>query len=137
MKYSDDYKGFVVSNRIEVVSKSKGLAREMQVPPEVSRGMQEAGGIGVLKRMIPNADRIAASARYHGALSDKTRLRLLHALAVTDMCPCILKEISGTSDSKLSYHLKLLQSERLIAARRVKNWRVYSITDKGRKALRL
>lgn len=135
MKYSQDYKGFVVSNKIEVAS--KGAIKEMEVPPEVSRGLHKAGGIRSLEKMIPKPERIMATARYHGALSDKIRLRILYALAVTDMCPCILKAVSGTSDSKLSYHLKLLQSEGLITARRVKNWRVYSISVKGRRSLGL
>jgi DNA-binding transcriptional ArsR family regulator len=47
------------------------------------------------------------------------------------------KEITGTSDSKLSYHLRILESERMICAKRVKSWRVYSITRRGRASLDL
>lgn len=135
MKYPDDYKGFVVSKKIEV--SLRGTVREMEVPPEVSRGMDEIGGAKSLERGIPKQDRIASVARHHMALSDEIRLRLLYALSVTDLCPCIMKMLSGTSDSKLSYHLKLLESEGLITAKRVKNWRIYSISEKGRRSLKL
>lgn len=107
------------------------------MPAEVREGLAQAGGLGSLIRRLPNRRRIAALARYHKALSDEIRLRLLYALSVTEMCPCVLKVVAGTSSSKLSYHLRLLESEGLIVSRRMKNWRVYSITAAGRKALGL
>lgn len=133
MKYSDEYKGFVVSKKTE--TSLEAVLREMEVPRQVSRGIEEAGGARSLESKIPKSRQVKAMARYHKALSDEIRLKLLFALAVTDMCPCVLKTISGTSDSKLSYHLKLLESEGLIVARRVKNWRIYSITDIGRESI--
>lgn len=125
----------MVSKKIEA---SPGCIVEgVELPPEVCMGLDEVGGLKALEKLIPKGKQVAAFARHHKALSDEIRLRLLYALALTDMCPCILKTISGTSDSKLSYHLKLLESEGLIVAKRVKNWRIYSITDNGRKSLRL
>lgn len=135
LKYSDEYKGFVVSKKTKI--SLEAVLKEMEVPPEVSRGIEEVGGVRSLESRIPRVTRIAAMARHCKVLSDEIRLKLLYALAVTDLCPCILKAISGTSDSKLSYHLKLLESEGLIVAKRVKNWRIYSITDNGRRSLRL
>ncbi|UCE80800.1 MAG: winged helix-turn-helix transcriptional regulator [Methanobacteriota archaeon] len=111
------------------------VLRKMDVPQQVSRGIEEAGGTRSLESKIPGPSRVKAMARYHKALSDEIRLKLLFALTVTEMCPCVLKTISGTSDSKLSYHLKVLESEGLIVAKRVKNWRIYSITDTGRKSI--
>jgi ArsR family transcriptional regulator len=135
LKYPVDYKGFVVSNKTEIPLEA--VIKKLDVPPEVSRGIEKVGGVRSLESRIPRATHIATMARHYGVLSDAIRLKLLYALAVTDMCPCVLKAISGTSDSKLSYHLKLLESEELIVARRVKNWRIYSITDNGRRSLRL
>lgn len=123
----------MVSKKTEMSLES--VLREMDVPQEVSRGIEEAGGPRLLESKIPRSSRVKAMARHHKALSDEIRLRLLYALTVTEMCPCVLKAISGTSDSKLSYHLKLLESEGLIVAKRVKNWRIYSITDIGRKSI--
>jgi len=111
------------------------LIEGVELPPEVCAGLDEVGGLDSLDRRIPSHARIAATARRHRALSDEIRLKLLYALSVTDMCPCILKTIARTSDSKLSYHLRLLESEGLIVSKRVKNWRIYSITEDGRVSL--
>lgn len=69
------------------------------------------------------------------ALADHIRLKILWALSQMDLCPCVLKVITKVTDSRLSYHLKILESARLIRARRTKNWRVYSITKEGLHAL--
>ncbi len=68
-------------------------------------------------------------------MADHTRLRILWALSKMDLCPCVLKIIADVPDSKLSYHLKILESEKLVKARRKGNWRVYSITGEGKESL--
>ena len=68
-------------------------------------------------------------------LSDSSRLRLLHALARCDLCPCVLKEVVEQSDSKLSYHLNLLEEAGLIKSFPEKKWRIYSLTDLGRSII--
>ncbi|UCE91090.1 MAG: winged helix-turn-helix transcriptional regulator [Methanobacteriota archaeon] len=123
----------MVSKKTEMSLES--VLREMDVPQQVTRGIEEAGGPRSLESKIPRSSRVKAMAQYHKTLSDEIRLRLLFALAVTEMCPCVMKAVSGTTDSKLSYHLKLLESEGLIVAKRVKNWRIYSITDAGRMSI--
>jgi DNA-binding transcriptional ArsR family regulator len=113
----------------------KEVVGHMDLPPEVSRGIDAMGGVKELAARLGRSGAFLAKARYHKALSDETRLRLLNALSVTDMCPCILKSMAGTGPSKLSYHLRILEDEKLIVVRRVKNWRIYSITAKGRRSL--
>ncbi len=54
-----------------------------------------------------------------------------------DLCPCVLKVIADVPDSRLSYHLRILESARLIKSRRTRNWRIYSITNEGGKLLLL
>ena len=74
-------------------------------------------------------------AERHQALSDPVRLRVLWALSKADLCPCILKQITELSDSKLSYHLSVLEKSGLISSRRTRNWMIYSITPLGSDAL--
>lgn len=133
MKYHDDYIEFVVSKQFEV--SLENALKDLELPSEVSRGIERAGGPSELARRLSSTEKLAAEARYHKSLSDVIRLRLLHALSVSEMCPCVLKQIASKSDSKLSYHLKVLESEGLITAKRIKNWRIYSITAKGRRSL--
>ena len=86
-------------------------------------------------RGIPSEARLRKAAEQHQSLADHTRLKILWALSDMDLCPCVLKVIAGVSDSKLSYHLKILESAKLIKSRRTRNWRIYSITDEGGKAI--
>jgi len=73
-------------------------------------------------------------ARRHQALSDPVRLRLLWALSMADLCPCILKQIAELSDSKLSYHLGVLERAVLVSSKRTKDWMIYSITPWDRRS---
>ena len=69
------------------------------------------------------------------AVSDPIRLQIMHALLIIDLCPCLLKEITELTDSGLSYHLSILEEANLISSSSRKRWRVYVLTDKGRKLI--
>jgi ArsR family transcriptional regulator len=60
---------------------------------------------------------------------------LLESLQYCDLCPCVLREVAGLTNSKLSYHLKLLEEAELLTWRQSGNWRIYSLTPAGRISL--
>ncbi len=64
-----------------------------------------------------------------------TRLKILYALKFCDLCPCVLKEYLKISDSRLSYHLSVLEDAGLVISYPEKNWKIYSITNLGREHL--
>lgn len=68
-------------------------------------------------------------------LSDPTRLKILHALEVREVCVCILVELLGQQHSTLSYHLKLLKDEGLVDSMRSGSFQTYVLTKKGQKLL--
>lgn len=105
------------------------------MPRSVASALDEVGGIRGLTQRIPSEAKLRKDAGRHQSLADHTRLRILWALSTMDLCPCVLKVITGMPDSKLSYHLRILESARLIKSKRTKNWRIYSITREGEKAL--
>jgi ArsR family transcriptional regulator len=107
----------------------------MTLPEEVAKDLRELGGLEKLLEGIPDTAELRDAAKQHRALADHVRLRILWALSESDLCPCVLKRITRTSDSRLSYHLYVLQLARLIEARRSKSWRIYSISHLGRKVL--
>ncbi|NLX47562.1 MAG: winged helix-turn-helix transcriptional regulator [Euryarchaeota archaeon] len=105
------------------------------LPREVADGLREAGGrAGILSR-VPDRDRLKELADRHQALSDPARLLILNLLGASDLCPCVLKELTGLTDSKLSYHLSILEKTGLAAWSQNKNWRVYRLTDRGLSCL--
>ena len=124
----------MVSNKLETASSDSAL-KGLAIPASVASGLNAVGGISGLTRGIPSDARLTKEAKRHQSLADHTRLKILWALSKMDLCPCVLKVIAGVPDSKLSYHLKILESEKLIKARRRGNWRVYSITNDGKESL--
>jgi ArsR family transcriptional regulator, lead/cadmium/zinc/bismuth-responsive transcriptional repressor len=73
---------------------------------------------------------IECLSRIFSALSDPTRLRILHALAhADDLCVTDLAERAGLSISAVSHQLRLLRDRRLIDSRRDGRMVYYSLAD--------
>jgi DNA-binding transcriptional ArsR family regulator len=68
-------------------------------------------------------------------LSDPVRLHILLALAVQELCVCVLVEITDHKNSALSYHLKLLREMELVDSRREGTFLLYRLTERGKAAL--
>lgn len=66
-------------------------------------------------------------ARLFAALSDRTRLRLLHLMRGREVCVCYFVEILGQSQPKISRHLAYLRRAGIVNARREGKWMHYSI----------
>jgi DNA-binding transcriptional ArsR family regulator len=67
-------------------------------------------------------------------LSDPVRLHILLALAVQELCVCVLVEITDHKYSALSYHLKLLKEMEFIDSRREGTFLLYRLTERGKAA---
>ncbi len=75
-------------------------------------------------------DTIEDLSRLYSALSDPTRLRILHALTVTkELCVCDLAVIADLSVSAVSHQLRLLRDRNLVRARRDGRMVYYSLAD--------
>ena len=68
--------------------------------------------------------------RVFSALSDPTRLKILHALTVTkELCVCDLAALAELSVSAVSHQLRLLRDRDLVRARREGRMVYYSLAD--------
>jgi ArsR family transcriptional regulator len=132
LKYLAAYLSVVVSKKVESLC-CLGTTGNLAVPPEVARGVAKAGGYARLLARIRSTRNLEDEARSHGAMATSVRLRILEALSLSDMCPCLLKKITGLTDSKLSYHLRILENAGLVRSRRSRNWRIYSLARPRRK----
>jgi DNA-binding transcriptional ArsR family regulator len=117
-------------------SKKQCCEDALNLPEEMEEALQKKGGLNGIRKMIPDRGELASEARLFQVLSDPIRLQILHSLIVIDLCPCILREITGLSDSKLSYHLNILEEEGLIQSSPRHRWRIYIITEAGRSQIR-
>lgn len=61
------------------------------------------------------------------ALSEPLRLQILELLREQELCVCELCDHLGTSQSKLSFHLKTLKEAQLVRTRQEGRWIYYSL----------
>ena len=64
------------------------------------------------------------------ALSDETRLRILHLLQEQELCVCELVDILKMEQSRISHQLQILKNARLVNDRREGKWIVYSLNTR-------
>jgi ArsR family transcriptional regulator len=81
------------------------------------------------RRALPDELRVARASSLLKAVSDPTRLRILAALAATELCVCDLAALTGISESAVSHQLRLLREERLVAFRKEGRMAYYRLMD--------
>lgn len=101
------------------------------LPPRVCDGLSRIGGKEGLASSLPDDAFLKRQEAMLSTISDRHRLKILYALATAELCPCVLIDLMGLSNSRLSYHLKLLEAAGLVAQSSDGNWRVYRLTDAG------
>jgi len=77
---------------------------------------------------VPHA---TAAARLFHAVSDETRLALLHMLRDGERCVCELQDALGAAQSRLSFHLRVLKDAGLLSDRKEGRWVYYSLNGDG------
>jgi ArsR family transcriptional regulator len=78
---------------------------------------------------LSTRSRLERTAAIFSALADPTRMRILDALGVEELCVCDLAELCGISQSGVSHQLRLLRERGLVAYRRDGNRAVYRLAD--------
>ena len=71
-----------------------------------------------------SADSVAAS--FH-ALSEPLRVQILDLLRTKELCVCDLCEALNATQSKLSFHLKVLKEAEFVRSRQEGRWIYYSL----------
>ena len=102
------------------------------IPDPVRNELDKKGGMDGLLARIPDQSALYASSRLTQALADPIRLTVMYALLSQPLCVCVIKAVVQIADSKLSYHLSILEEEGLIASSPRKKWRIYILTESGK-----
>ena len=79
--------------------------------------------------MLPRPDELEGMEAFFKVLGDATRLRILHALLVGELCVCDLSETLSMNVSAVSHQLAVLKSARLVRHRRDGKVVYYSLSD--------
>jgi len=106
------------------------------IPEPVRKELHKKGGMDGLLARIPDQSALYTSSRLTQALADPIRLTVMYALLSQPLCVCVIKSVVRIADSKLSYHLTILKEQEFIVGEQQGNWIIYSITDRGRQALK-
>ncbi|MBA3646726.1 MAG: metalloregulator ArsR/SmtB family transcription factor [Gemmatimonadaceae bacterium] len=71
----------------------------------------------------------ARAAEVFHALSDETRIELIHILRKGEKCVCDLTSALDAAQSRLSFHLKVLKDAGLVTDRKQGRWVHYELND--------
>ena len=85
--------------------------------------------------MIQNTLNVERSRQLLKALADPIRLDVIHALAQGERCVCDLTSDLNLSQSKLSFHLRVLREAGLVADRQSGRWIYYRLQPDALAAL--
>ena len=84
--------------------------------------------------LIPD-EVLADLAETFAALADSNRMKILFALATTELCVCDLASVVGISESAISQHLRVLRSLRWVKGRKEGRMVYYSLEDQHVRSL--
>lgn len=87
------------------------------------------------RRVLSPEREILSLAEIFRTLGDPTRVKLLQALTVQELCVCDLAKLLGVSDSATSHQLRVLRSQRLVRFRKEGKMAYYSLDDEHIDAL--
>jgi len=71
----------------------------------------------------------ASMADIFKALSDPTRVKILYALSLTELCVCDIANLLGKSISTVSHQLRVLRNMKLVKFRKAGKIAYYSLDD--------
>ncbi len=85
--------------------------------------------------LLAKLDRQISEETYHHlaeifkTLGDSTRIKIIHALAQSELCVCDLTELLGMTQSAVSHQLRVLRNSRLVKYRKEGRTVFYSLDD--------
>ncbi|MBC7114926.1 MAG: ArsR family transcriptional regulator, lead/cadmium/zinc/bismuth-responsive transcriptional [Archaeoglobi archaeon] len=82
-----------------------------------------------VKSKLPSDERIIELAEFLEAFSDSSRLKILLALSLHELCTCDLSAITGLSVSAISHQLRVLRDKKLVKYRKNGRNVYYSLDD--------
>ena len=80
-------------------------------------------------RVIPPQEIIAPLADLFKTFGDPTRIRILYALSVQELCVCDIADSLGMTQSAISHQLRVLKQMQLVKFRRDGKTVYYSLAD--------
>lgn len=82
----------------------------------------------VVKYYIPERETLDDMSNLFSAFADQTRLKILSALSICEMCVGDLSEVICTNQTTVSHQLKFLKNQSLVQSKRIGKIVFYSLS---------
>jgi DNA-binding transcriptional ArsR family regulator len=101
-------------------AKQNGVCKTMFVHEETVKAVMES---------MPREEQLYELADFFKIVGDTTRIKILHALLVAEMCVCDLSNLLNVSQSAVSHQLRTLRQADLVTFRKQGKVVFYSLKD--------
>ena len=106
--------------KVNLVSKQSDICDVVSIDPH---------RVKVVQAKMPEASIFHDLAQTFKALADPSRVKIIHALMITELCVCDVAQVVGLTLSATSHQLGLLRTMRLVKSRREGKQVYYSLDD--------
>lgn len=93
------------------------------------------GAVARVLKALPDEGVTRRAAEVFGLLSDPTRARIVHALALEELCVCDVAAVAGLSVSAASHQLKRLRDRGVVGYRKEGRLAFYRLSDERVRGL--
>lgn len=97
--------------------------------PECEENVVHLDAVVAARHELPGAADLTGMSEIFSALADPTRLRIVAALASTELCVCDLAATVGLSQSAVSHQLRVLRDRGLVRSRKDGRRAYYRLDD--------
>lgn len=105
------------------------MENKLQTPDCCEEHYVHETAVQQVRGQMPDESLTRLAADFFKAFSDKTRLRILTALAVGELCVCDIAALLGMTQSAISHQLRFLKQARLVASRKEGKTVYYTLCD--------
>ncbi|WAM34004.1 ArsR/SmtB family transcription factor [Caldicellulosiruptor morganii] len=88
-----------------------------------------------VKKELPDEEKLFDLSEFFKVFSDSTRVKILSALLISEMCVCDLAALLSVTQSAISHQLRLLKAFRLVRSRKEGKVVYYSLNDEHVKSI--
>jgi len=86
--------------------------------------------IALARAQMPSEETLQRVAETFKILGDITRVRIIQALAASELCVCDLAALLGMTSSAISHQLRLLRAHRIVRFRKEGKIAYYALDDR-------
>ena len=91
--------------------------------------------VDTVREKMPEDEVLYELADLFKVFSDSTRIKILWALSVSELCVCDIAHLLDMTQSAISHQLKILRTARLVSGKRVGKSILYSLADEHVKTI--